>query len=197
VRPPLAAEMLIAGLIRDQDVQELVLGDFAEEWHDRAAFDGRSVADRWYWRETVRTTPHLVRLWWRESPWHRIAGVACIAILARIITVLLGNAGVVLLIVLARSTGMSVGPVAGSGMFALGYGITGALIARFVRRAPLMVIAALLPLCVVINVDPMLLHGVFESRLALFLGTRLVAVPSLLLGALFVLRRNAAPRVAR
>jgi hypothetical protein len=197
VRPPLAAETIVAGMIRDRDVQELVLGDFAEEWRDRAEIDGPSDADRWYWRETMRTAPHLVRLWWRESPWHRIATVACIAMVARLVTLILGNAGVVLALVLAREAGMSVGPVAGLGMFALGFAITGAMIARVVRRAPLMVIVALLPLCIIVEAEQQPLHIVFESRLTFFLGTRLMALPALLLGALLVLRPRAARRVAQ
>jgi len=197
MRPPLAAETIVAGLIRDRDVQELVLGDFAEEWRDRAEIDGRSDADRWYWRETLRTAPHLVRLWWRESPWHRIAAVACIALLARILTLLLGNAGVVLLLILLRNTGLSVGPVAGLGMFALGFAVTGALIARLVRRAPLMAIVALLPLCIIVDADQLPLRSVFGSPMTLFLGTRLMALPALLTGALLVLQSRASRRVAR
>jgi hypothetical protein len=184
-------------MIRDRDVQDLVLGDFAEEWHDRVAIDGCEDADRWYWRETLRTAPHLVQLWWRESPWHRIAAVACIAMLARILTLILGNAGVVLLVVLARETGLSVGTTAGLGMFALGFAITGALIAGIVRRAPLMVIVALLPLCIIVDAEQAPLHIVFDSRRTFFLGTRLMALPALLLGALLVLRPKAARRVVR
>jgi hypothetical protein len=99
MRPPLAAETIVAGMIADRNVQDLVLGDCAEEWRDRAEIDGPRDADRWYWRETLRTAPHLVRLWWRESPWYRIAAVACTAIVARILTLILGNAGIVFLIV--------------------------------------------------------------------------------------------------
>jgi hypothetical protein len=197
MKPPLAAETIVAGMIRDREVQELVLGDFAEEWRDRAEIDGPAEADRWYWRETLRTAPHLVRLWWRESPWHRIAAVACIAVAARIVTLILGNAGVVFLIVLGRSIGVSVGTTAGLGMFALGFAITGALIARVVRRAPLMIIVALLPLCIIVDAEQQPLRIVFESRLTFFLGTRLMALPALLLGALLVLRPKGARRVAR
>lgn len=182
-------------MIRDRDVQELVLGDFAEEWYDRVSIDGRADADRWYWRETLRTVPHLVRLWCRESPWHRIAVVACIAMVARILTLILGNVGVVLLIIVGRNTGWSVGVAAGLGMFALGFGITGALIACVVRRAPLMVVAALLPLCVIVDADLLPLHRVFDSRVTFSLGTRLMALPALLLGALLVLRARAARHV--
>jgi hypothetical protein len=197
MRPPLAAETIVAGMIADRNVQDLVLGDCAEECRDRAEIDGPRDADRWYWRETLRTAPHLVRLWWRESPWYRIAAVACTAIVARILTLILGNAGIVFLIVATRDRGLTIGPAAGLGMFALGFAVTGALIARFVRRAPLIVIAALLPLCVIVDATQMPLQSVFGSWATYFLGTRLVTLPALLIGALPVLQSRVARRARR
>ena len=79
----------------------------------------------------------------------------------------------------------------------MGFAVTGALIARLVRRAPLMAIVALLPLCIIVDADQLPLRSVFGSPMTLFLGTRLMALPALLTGALLVLQSRASRRVAR
>jgi hypothetical protein len=46
--------------------RDAVLGDLAEEFAFRAERDGLSPAKRWYYRESVRATPYLLRDWLRS-----------------------------------------------------------------------------------------------------------------------------------
>ena len=47
--------------------RDAVLGDLAEEFTLRAERDGLSSARRWYYRESVRATPYLLRDWLRSA----------------------------------------------------------------------------------------------------------------------------------
>lgn len=59
---PEFAEQLLRGLIADPDLEQMVLGDFEEEFRERLLNDGAPSARRWYWWHAMRTVPHLVAL---------------------------------------------------------------------------------------------------------------------------------------
>ena len=60
-QPPRALESILKSLGADPYLSEVVLGDLAEEFDQRVAFDGEIDARRWYAREAVRAVPHLLR----------------------------------------------------------------------------------------------------------------------------------------
>jgi hypothetical protein len=59
--PPRVLESVLKGLGADPYLTEVVLGDLAEEYDERAAFDGEADARRWYRGEAMRSVPHLLR----------------------------------------------------------------------------------------------------------------------------------------
>jgi hypothetical protein len=59
--PPRAVESILKSLGADPYLAEVVLGDLAEEFDERAAFDGEEEARRWYTSEAMRSIPHLLR----------------------------------------------------------------------------------------------------------------------------------------
>ena len=60
-QPPRALESILKGLGADPYLTEVILGDMAEEFTERAAFDGEADARAWYTKEALRTVPHLLR----------------------------------------------------------------------------------------------------------------------------------------
>ena len=60
-QPPRALESLLKSLGADPYLSEVVLGDLAEEFDQRVAFDGEIDARRWYAKEAFRAVPHLLR----------------------------------------------------------------------------------------------------------------------------------------
>ena len=86
IAPPRIATSLLEGLGADQEFRDAVIGDLAEEFAIRLEYDGVDAARRWYYREVIRTAPHLLRNWaWRLRPREvaRVAGV----VLASYVTV--------------------------------------------------------------------------------------------------------------
>lgn len=78
IAPPRIAESLLEGLGADQEFRDAVIGDLAEEFAIRVAYDGVETARHWYYGEVIRTAPHLLRNWaWRLRPREvaRVAGV--------------------------------------------------------------------------------------------------------------------------
>ena len=57
------AERLLLGFLTDPALGDAILGDLIEEWRTRIPRDGRMFADLWYWRQAIRTMPHLLRDW--------------------------------------------------------------------------------------------------------------------------------------
>ena len=62
---PRRAERLLESLGADTEFSDDVIGDLAEEFEIRAMADGVGAARRWYYRESLRVAPYLVRDWWR------------------------------------------------------------------------------------------------------------------------------------
>ena len=60
-QPPRAVESLLKGLGADPYLSDVILGDLAEEYDQRAAFEGEVDARRWYTAEALRSVPHLLR----------------------------------------------------------------------------------------------------------------------------------------
>lgn len=65
-QPPRAVEPLLKALGADPYLTDVVLGDLAEEFSERAAFDGEVEARRWYLKEAAHAVPHLLRSAWRQ-----------------------------------------------------------------------------------------------------------------------------------
>ena len=64
-RPPRAVELLLESLGAKAEFRESLLGDLAQEFSERLERGGLRSARRWYHREAVRATPHLLRSWSR------------------------------------------------------------------------------------------------------------------------------------
>ena len=60
-QPPRAFESILKNLGADPYLIDVILGDLAEEFSQRVAFDGEKHARRWYRREAMRAVPHLLR----------------------------------------------------------------------------------------------------------------------------------------
>ena len=83
---PHRMERLLEALGADTEVRDAVIGDLAEEFAIRAEMDGVGAARRWYFRESLRVAPYLVRDWWRgltaRDAWYftRVVGVSSVAL---------------------------------------------------------------------------------------------------------------------
>lgn len=62
---PRRAELILDALGADTYLREVVIGDLAEEFALRVKWDGPVAARRWYYRESLRAVPYLLRDWWR------------------------------------------------------------------------------------------------------------------------------------
>ena len=84
-QPPRALESLLKSLGADPYLSEVILGDLAEEFDQRVAFDGEMDARRWYAKEAFRAVPHLLRnalKQFRVGEIPRLIGVALFSWLA-------------------------------------------------------------------------------------------------------------------
>ena len=63
---PRVLERALEALGAEREFCEGVVGDLAEEFAIRATCDGVAVARRWYFRESLRVAPHLLRNWWHN-----------------------------------------------------------------------------------------------------------------------------------
>jgi hypothetical protein len=148
---PRHAERALAALGADRDFCDAVLGDLAEEFAIRATWDGAQVARRWYYRESLRVAPHLLRSWWRGI---RARGIAGLASAIAISSVAMMAFETVVVRVIAPALGLpiegrliDVTPQSPLGAFALSVmlvvwtsvdgAVAGFVAARVGRRAPL------------------------------------------------------------
>jgi hypothetical protein len=65
IAPPITVERLLEALGTKTDFRDGLLGDLAEEFALRAEREGAPATRRWYYRESIRATPHLLRDWAR------------------------------------------------------------------------------------------------------------------------------------
>src|SRR5215475_15535418 len=80
--PPRSAEWLVSLFANSEDE---ILGDLSEEFSLLASQSGNAFARRWYWRQTLKSLPHLVFSAFRESPWLTLAAVAAGFLLRRLV----------------------------------------------------------------------------------------------------------------
>ena len=64
---PRWTESILKGLGAEAGFEQDLLGDLAEEFASRATTQGVVAARRWYYRESMRAVPHLVRDWRRHA----------------------------------------------------------------------------------------------------------------------------------
>jgi hypothetical protein len=67
-QPPRWMNRLLQATGADPEFRDDVLGDMADEFMIRLAYDGEDEARRWYVREGLRTLPHLARNWLMQGP---------------------------------------------------------------------------------------------------------------------------------
>jgi hypothetical protein len=75
VSPPRGAAWLLS-LFANAEEFDLILGDLSEEFSQLASKSGIPGARRWYWRQTLKTLPHLAVSAFRVAPWSTSAAVA-------------------------------------------------------------------------------------------------------------------------
>ncbi len=84
---PRRVERVLEAFGADTEFRDAVIGDLAEEFAIRAREDGVGAARRWYYRESLRVAPYLLRDWWRglrsDEVWHltKAVGVAGAALI--------------------------------------------------------------------------------------------------------------------
>jgi hypothetical protein len=67
-QPPRLGAWLL-GLFIAGEEKDLIVGDLSEEYFERDSHSDRADARRWYWRQILKTLPHLVGSAFRTSPW--------------------------------------------------------------------------------------------------------------------------------
>jgi hypothetical protein len=65
MKPPRTAEAILRSLGARATFSEPMIGDLAEGFALRVEREGAGAARRWYFRETIRAVPHLLRDWAR------------------------------------------------------------------------------------------------------------------------------------
>ena len=93
MRPPPTAEVLLRSIGARTSFCEPLLGDLAEGFAVRVERDGPDSARRWYYREAIRATPHLLGDWRRSlrAPDIRhLAGVVLTSYVFALMIVFLG-----------------------------------------------------------------------------------------------------------
>lgn len=79
---PRKTERLLEALGADTDFRDSVIGDLAEEFEIRLQWDGPRAARRWYYRESLRVAPYLLRDWWRTLRLRHIGHFAVVVLLS-------------------------------------------------------------------------------------------------------------------
>jgi len=75
LQPPRLAVWLV-NLFTVPDNAEAIMGDLLEEFSQIAHQAGVVFAQRWYWRQALKTIVHLIGTAYRAAPWWTSAGVA-------------------------------------------------------------------------------------------------------------------------
>jgi len=89
--PPRLAAWLL-GLFASGEEHEHILGDLSEEYLERALRASRASARRWYWRQIVKSVPHLAGRSFRTAPVITILAVAAGFAFRRLIAPQIGPA---------------------------------------------------------------------------------------------------------
>jgi hypothetical protein len=83
---PLRIAVWLVYLFTPAEEAESILGDLLEEFSQLASKSGAAVARRWYWRQTLKTIPHLLRAGLCGAPWSTAAAVMGGFLLLRLIS---------------------------------------------------------------------------------------------------------------
>ena len=83
--PPRGAAWLLT-LFANAEEAESIFGDLEEEFSRLGAHSGIDRARRWYWRQTLKSLPHLVFSAFRASPWTAMIAVVAGFLLRRLIS---------------------------------------------------------------------------------------------------------------
>jgi hypothetical protein len=83
VRPPLVAQALLQ-FFADSDETDSILGDLAEEFAQVSSRSGAAFARGWYWRQALKTVPHLFFSAFRAAPGATSAAVVAGFLLRRL-----------------------------------------------------------------------------------------------------------------
>ena len=75
IHPPRIAAWLVTLFASAEDAESIV-GDLAEEFSCLVSESGVAFAQRWYWRQTVKTLADLMGSAFRVAPWSTSAAVA-------------------------------------------------------------------------------------------------------------------------
>lgn len=102
IAPPRRTELLLEALGAEPGFRDALLGDLAEEFATLAQTDGVNAARRWYYREAISATPHLLRVWWRRLRLRDVGNLAGIVLSSYVFLVML--AGFVLITVHSVAT---------------------------------------------------------------------------------------------
>lgn len=86
---PRGAEWLVSLFANREDS---IAGDLSEEFTQLASQSGRTFAGRWYWRQALKSLPHLFLSAFRKSPWLSTGAVVAGFLLRRLIAHLPGAA---------------------------------------------------------------------------------------------------------
>jgi hypothetical protein len=91
-QPPHWMHRLLSATGADPEFRDDVLGDMADEFIIRVAYDGEREARAWYVREGLRTLPYLVRNWLTHGPRPNVGYLARVVLKAYALTSLLAGA---------------------------------------------------------------------------------------------------------
>lgn len=89
VKPPCIAVWLL-NLLALAEEAESILGDLLEEFSLLASKSGVVFAQRWYWRQTIKTVPQLAGIGFRTAPWLIGASVVGGLLLRKLVAPLVG-----------------------------------------------------------------------------------------------------------
>jgi hypothetical protein len=90
IAPPRFIESILEALGAETNFREALLGDLAEEFVARAERDGVALARRWYYRESMRAVPHLLRDSWRHLRPRDVRDLAKVVITSLLCVIVLG-----------------------------------------------------------------------------------------------------------
>ena len=92
IKPPRWIERVLSSFGAEPTYRDALLGDLTEEFTIRVEEQGAAVARRWYFREAVRSVPHLLRSWLRRCSPRDVLQLFGVAIAGAFVARLLGIA---------------------------------------------------------------------------------------------------------
>ena len=107
MRPPPTAEVLLRSIGARTSFCEPLLGDLAEGFAVRVERDGPDSARRWYYREAIRATPHLLGDWRRSLRGPDIRHLAGVVLTSYVFALMIVFLGATLTRITAGALGFS------------------------------------------------------------------------------------------